>query len=69
VLICILTLGRAEVRSKLEQWLIPGNPQVAKAAFSLMLDDLRDGESLGEAVTTFCNEIITCSEKQTISWT
>ena len=68
-LICLLTLGRPEMRSKLEQWLIPGDPQVTKAAFSLMLDELREGESFGNAVTTFCNEIITGSENKTISWT
>lgn len=69
VLLCVLALGRPGIRNKVEQWLIPGDPQVTKAAFSLMLDELREGESLGDAVTTFCNEIIAGSENKTISWT
>ena len=38
--------------------LIPGDPSLTKSAFSQMLDSLRSGEPLGEAVTTFCREII-----------
>lgn len=65
----ILVLGSRQIRGKLEQWLIPGDPQVTKAAFSLMMEDLRDGESFGDAVTAFCNEIIAGNENKTLSWT
>lgn len=42
----------------LEDMLIPGNPEVTKAAFSQLADDLREGNPLKEALVTFCREII-----------
>ena len=38
--------------------LIPGDPEVTGAAFSQMIDNLQEGDSVGEAVTAFCREII-----------
>ena len=39
-------------------FLIPGDPQVTKAAASLMIDQLQNGDSLGDAVAVFCKEIL-----------
>jgi len=66
VLIAGLMLTRPQIRSGIEEWLIPGNPMVTKAAFSLMIDELREGESFTDAVTTFCNEIIAGGKTQTV---
>lgn len=42
----------------LKSWLLPGDPEVTEAAFSAMVEDIRAGESLGDAVTAFCLEIM-----------
>lgn len=38
--------------------LLPGDPEITAAALQNMTDHLRNGESLLDAVTTFCKEII-----------
>ena len=39
-------------------WLIPGDPDVTKAAFSGMVDMLKDGSSVQDSVTAFCAEVL-----------
>jgi hypothetical protein len=38
--------------------LLPGDEQVTSAALEGMVSDLRSGEPIGEAVETFCREIL-----------
>lgn len=38
--------------------LLPGDPEITATALQNMTDNLRSGESLLDAVTTFCREII-----------
>ena len=40
------------------QYLIPGDPAVTAAAFENMAQELKLGQSLTQALTTFCREII-----------
>ena len=40
------------------QWLLPGDPQVTAQALETMAESIREGESLREAITCFCREII-----------
>lgn len=40
------------------EFLIPGDPQVTKAAAATMIADLREGTRVNEAVTAFCKEIL-----------
>lgn len=42
-----------------QQWLIPGDPEVTAGALRTMVDDLRQGADFADALTAFCNEIIT----------
>ena len=42
--------------------LIPGDPEVTKAAFSQLTEDLREGDPFRDAVITFCREIIDHAE-------
>ncbi len=37
---------------------LPGDPVVTEQAIGNMVDALRSGESVGDAVTTFCQEIL-----------
>ena len=39
-------------------FLIPGDPTVTKTAATTMMDELRAGVSVDDAVTTFCKEIL-----------
>lgn len=38
--------------------LLPGDPTVTANALSHLVEDVRSGDSVGEAVTAFCREII-----------
>lgn len=41
-----------------QEILLPGDPDVTAAALNNMTDGLRNGDSLLDAVTTFCREIV-----------
>lgn len=45
-------------RELLEEALLPGDPAVTKQAFSLMTQQLRQGEAIGDALAAFCREVI-----------
>ena len=38
--------------------LLPGDPEVTRAALAGLAEDIREGQSLGQAVTAFCQEIV-----------
>jgi hypothetical protein len=43
-------------------FLIPGDREVTKEAFNTMVEDVREGESVSEAITAFCEEIFAGAE-------
>lgn len=43
---------------KLRQFLLPGSHSVTQDALDLLMGDLRSGEPIGDALTTFCVYII-----------
>lgn len=43
---------------QLRSWLLPGAVSGTGSAVSELVEDLRDGTSLAEAVTAFCQQII-----------
>lgn len=47
-----------EGREVLRQYLLPGEPTVTEEAFRNMLEDLRQGEPVLDAVSAFCAEIV-----------
>lgn len=53
VLALILTVWQGGL-----SWLLPGDPEVTGDALQTMLDSLSDGERLGDAVVTFCREVV-----------
>lgn len=53
--VCLRFMGLGELFSRM---LLPGDPEVTAAAFQSMVTALWDGESVGEAFTVFCGEII-----------
>lgn len=38
--------------------LLPGDPEITQAALGHLAEDIRSGESLSQAITAFCQEII-----------
>ena len=39
-------------------FLIPGDREITKAAFQTMVEDVREGERVSDALTAFCEEIL-----------
>lgn len=42
----------------LKNWLLPGDPEVTAAALDSLVQGIREGEDLGDAVGAFCREIV-----------
>ena len=40
------------------KWMLPGDPEVTGAALDTMVQGLKEGSSVGDAITAFCREII-----------
>lgn len=58
VVTCVLFLGVYLASAGYLDFLIPGNKEVTTAAFSEMVEDIQEGESVKEAFMTFCMEIL-----------
>ena len=65
-LVMMLVLGALAVKHTelpwVQKYLLPGDPAVTAAALEGMLADLKDGDSLKDAVTAFCREIVEHAE-------
>ncbi len=56
--IALFMLLKLDKNQTIKSWLIPGDAQVTENAFSEMIENIREGETIGGAVTTFCREIL-----------
>lgn len=65
VLICLLVLCFAitENRDSVMEFLFPGGSLTARSALTAFGEDIRNGESAGEAFTAFCREIVGSAEQ------
>lgn len=54
----ILGMMRTELGSWIKMWLLPGDAVQTEASLSAFVENIRAGEPLSDAVTTFCREII-----------
>ena len=43
-------------------FLIPGDPEVTKTAASVMVDEIKNGATVGNAITAFCKTILDGAE-------
>lgn len=43
-------------------FLVPGDPEVTKAAASVLVDEIQAGTAVNEAITTFCKSVINGAE-------
>lgn len=48
---------------KLMHYLLPGDPEVTETALSGMVESIRTGESVKDAITAFCLEILDHAKK------
>lgn len=59
VVILIVLAAAVWIRlNGIPDFLIPGDPEVTRAAAAVMITDLRQGIKVDDAVTTFCKEIL-----------
>lgn len=54
----LLCVSVSKLRSGFVQMLIPGDDDVTKASFAIMMEKLQEGSPLIDAVTAFCQEIL-----------
>ena len=47
---------------QIKNYLIPGDLEVTKAAFAQFTENIRQGDTVGDAITAFCREIIDGAE-------
>ena len=61
-IVLILLLGSVAVygltQSGIIHYLIPGDPEITAEAFSVMVERVGQGETVGTAFASFCKEII-----------
>lgn len=57
-MISLFFLQKIDSKHVLKSFLIPGDPEITSAAFSSMVEDIREGDTVANAVTAFCLEII-----------
>lgn len=57
-IVALFVIQKVDKTKEIKSLLIPGDPEVTAAAFSTMLENIREGEGVGDAVTAFCLEII-----------
>lgn len=58
MIISVLLFATIHYRHKLVQWLLPGDGETTLIALESFSERLRDGESVKDAVTAFCSEIL-----------
>lgn len=54
IMLSLLLFGKSKA---LRNFILPGNADVTEAALNTLVNDLRQGQPLGNAITTFCQEI------------
>ena len=57
-IVCALAAAAWIKLHGIPDFLIPGDPTVTKEAAALMVDELKVGASLRDAITVFCKEIL-----------
>ncbi len=54
----VMLLSATGYLEKFKEWIIPGDAEVTEAALSTLVEDLKQGDSLDDAITAFCQEIL-----------
>ncbi len=54
----IMLLSVTNSLNTIKEWLLPGDAKVTEAALNTLVEDLKQGDSLDDAITAFCQEIL-----------
>lgn len=57
-MVALFILQKLDINQKGKYLLLPGDPEITSSAFSAMVENIRGGDRIGDAVTAFCLEII-----------
>ena len=57
-LCCILAFSVFQHRDLIWEWILPGDPQITKAALTTLGENIRYGIPVGDAIEVFCKEIL-----------
>lgn len=57
-LCCILAFSVFQHRDLIWEWILPGDPQITKAALTTFWENIRCGIPVGDAIEVFCKEIL-----------
>ena len=58
ILLLLMTTLTFHFRETIISWLVPGDDQVTMQSVESLLADLEEGTPVGEALITFCEEIV-----------
>lgn len=58
VMVALFVLQKLDTNQATRYLLLPGDPEITSSAFSAMVENIREGTLIGDAVTAFCLEII-----------
>lgn len=58
LLLLLIVLNIGTVREQIESFLLPGDPDVTQAGFSQLVEDVKQGESVVDALADFCTFIV-----------
>lgn len=58
VAVLLIGLFLTGADESVKRWLLPGDPEETAAALDNLVQGIREGENLGEAVGAFCREIV-----------
>ena len=58
VVVALFVVQKIDINQEIKSFFIPGDPEVTSAAFSAMVENIRQGDHISDAVTAFCLEII-----------
>ena len=57
IIVVILIAGAFSIRP-IRYFLLPGNPTVTEQALNVLVEDIKAGEPVSDAITTFCQTIL-----------
>jgi len=58
ITIVVLASFYTAYRLGILRWIVPGDPAVTTDAFSTMIEDVRSGQGVSDAVFSFCKNVI-----------
>lgn len=59
IICCVITFVLTYYKEAVIDFILPGDKVVTKAAFLTFAEDLRNGNSIKDTITAFCQEIVT----------